>query len=103
MALTVSAPVRIAAICGLVFTVIVFGGLRMLGGSGGGSDSAVESKVIKHHPFGPGVKTTTHKTTTTPAKHTSKPAVKKAPVVHRPTIDVAAIKAARAAGLPEPL
>src|SRR6185436_15900368 len=101
MALTVSAPVRIAAICGLVFTGIVFGGLRMLGGSGGCSDSADESKLKKHHPFGPGVKTTTpkttapsvtpatHKTTTTPAKHTSKPAVKKAPVVHRPTIDVA--------------
>ena len=112
MALTVSAPVRIAAICGLVFTVIVFGGLRMLGGSGGGSDSAVESKVIKHHPFGPGVKTTTPKTTApsvkptthkTPATHSAKPAVKKAPVVHRPTIDVAAIKAARAAGLPESL
>jgi hypothetical protein len=113
MALTVSAPVRIAAICGLVFTVIVFGGLRMLGGSGGGSDTAVEAKVIKHHPFGPGVKTTTPKTATpsvkpathktATSKHTATPAVRKTPVVHRPTVDLAAIKAARAAGLPEPL
>ena len=111
MTLTVSAPVRIAAICGLVFTVIVFGGLRMLGGAGG-DDSAVESKVIKHHPFGPGAKTATPKPSATPsvapnthktAKPATKPAARKAPVEQRPTIDLAAIKAARAAGLPEPL
>ena len=111
MTLTVSAPVRIAAICGLVFTVIVFGGLRMLGGAGG-DDSAVEPKVIKHHPFGPGAKAATPTPSTAPsaapktdktAKPATKPAASKAPVEQRPTIDLAAIKAARAAGLPEPL
>jgi hypothetical protein len=109
MALTVSAPVRIAAICGLVATVIIFGGLRLLGGSGG-SDPVAAPHVIKHHPFGPGVanktavtphKATpaaTHKTATKPTKkHT---AAKPKP---KPTIDFAAIKAARVAGLPEPI
>jgi len=108
MALTVSAPVRIAAICGLVATVVIFGGLRLLGGAGG-SDSVATHHVIKHHPFGPGAakKTaatphkatpaTTHKTATKPKKHV---AAKPKP---KPTIDFAAIKAARAAGLPEPI
>jgi len=109
--LTVSAPVRIAAICGLVFTVIVFGGLRLLGGGGG--DSVAEPKVIKHHPFGPGatakptatpgVTPKAHKATA-PTKHTAKTAApRRTPAVRRPVIDTAAIKAARAAGLPEPL
>ena len=113
MTLTVSAPVRIAAICGLVFTVLVFGGLRTLG-TGGGSESVAEPHIIMHHPFGPGVKTATHKPTAAaptthkvPAKHPAKPKttvpVRHAVVKPRPTIDVAAIKAARAAGLPEPL
>ena len=53
MTLTVSAPVKIAAICGLVFTVLVFGGLRLLG-TGGGSDTATPH-VILHHKFGSGV------------------------------------------------
>ena len=113
MTLTVSAPVRIAAICGLLFTVVVFGGLRMLG-TGGGSESVAEPHIIKHHPFGPGVKTTTHKpaavaptTHKAPAKHAAKPkptaSAKRTPAKPRPTIDIAAVKAARAAGLPEPL
>jgi hypothetical protein len=100
--LTVSPPIKIAAICGLVFTVLVFGGLRMLGGKG---DSVATPHVIKHHPFGLGAKTT-HKAAATPAvasktHKTSKAApVKKAPV---PVVDRAAITAARAAGLPEAL
>jgi hypothetical protein len=110
--LSVSPPIRIAAICGLVFTLIVFGGLRLLGGGGGGGDSLVEAKVIKHHPFGPGVKTGTSKPVAptpkthkpaAPTKHATKPVATKVPVQPRPTIDLAAIKAARAAGLPEPL
>jgi hypothetical protein len=96
MALTVSAPVRIAAICGLLATVLIFGGLRLLGG-GGGSDSVSEPKIIRHHPFGSGV-------TNTPAPTTDKPAAKpKKHVAPKPTIDLAAIKAARAAGMPESL
>jgi hypothetical protein len=113
--LTVSAPIRIAAICGLVFTVIVFGGLRMLGSGGGDGDSLAEAKVIKHHPFGPGVTSpttpkTSTPTTTKPKAHTAAPAkpsakhpVKRTPVEHRPVIDRAAIEAALAAGLPRPL
>jgi hypothetical protein len=112
--LTISPPVRIAAICGLLFTVLVFGGLRLLGGSGtggGGETSVTPSRVIKHHPFGAGAKTT-HKPATpavTPKTHKAsktapaKPKAKPAPVEARPVIDTAAIKAARDAGLPEPL
>ena len=101
MTLTLSAPVKIAAICGLVFTVIVFGGLRMLGGKGG--DSTATPHVLQHHPFG----------SSTPAKNatpTAKPVTHKAKAKHvvvkpkpRPVVDLAAVKAARAAGLPESL
>jgi hypothetical protein len=113
--LTISPPVRIAAICGLLFTVLVFGGLRLLGGSGsggGGETSVTPSKVIKHHPFGAGA-TTAHKPATpaaTPKTHKAsktatpaKPKAKPAPVEAKPVINTAAIKAARDAGLPEPL
>jgi hypothetical protein len=110
MTLTVSPPVRIAAICGLLFTVIVFGGLKMLGGKG---DSVAAPHVIKHHPFGTGAKAT-HKSPagTPPVTHTAhktsktatkSAAAKAAPVKRLPVIDRAAIKAARAAGLPEAL
>jgi hypothetical protein len=118
MALTVSAPVRIAAICGLLATVLIFGGLRLLGGSGG-SDSVTAPHIIRHHPFGPGAAkktpttahkatpTVTHKATPTVThKATPKPkhhAAKRAPVAPKPTVDFAAIKTARAAGLPEPI
>jgi hypothetical protein len=110
--LTVSAPVRIAAIVGLVLTVVLFGGLRMLGGTGGGSDDSVASSTpLKHHPFGDTAKAT-HKqvpvvskaTPVTHAKTATKPAkAKPAPVEHKPLVDTAAIKAARDAGLPEPV
>jgi hypothetical protein len=117
--LTVSPPVRIAAICGLLLTVVLFGGLRMLGGGGGTSssgDAAVATpKLLKHHPFGGTAKAThkpaavtptvTHKTHKASKTATAtKPAkAKPAAVVHRPVIDTEAIKAARAAGLPEPV
>jgi hypothetical protein len=108
--LSVSAPVRIAAICGLVFTVLVFGGLRLLGG-GGGSDSTATPHVIRHHPFGTGVTKATHKTSVakpavTPKAHTAKPTTKAKPkpvVKPEPVVDLAVVKAARVAGLPESL
>jgi hypothetical protein len=109
--LTVSPPIRIAAICGLLFTVLVFGGLRLLGGGGG--DSVAAPHVIKHHPFGPGVKATTHKpVAATPtvapkthkaAKSATAPKTKKAVAPVKPTVDLAAIQAVRDAGLPESL
>ena len=106
MTLTVSPPMKIAAVCGLVFTVIVFGGLRLLGGSGSG-DTPTATHVIRHHPFGaPAAKTApkaaaTHNTaskTHAKAQHARKVVVKPKPVV-----DLAAVQAARAAGLPEAL
>ena len=107
MTLTLSAPVKIAAICGLVFTVLVFGGLRMLGGKG--NDATATPHVIRHHPFGAGA-TAKAAPTTRPATHTAtktkakpvtakvKPLVKPQP---QPVVDLAAVKAARRAGLPE--
>lgn len=103
MTLTLSPPVKIAAICGLVFTVIVFGGLRMLGGKG--SDATATPHVIRHHPFGAGTtnkaaptaKAATHAATKTETKPV---AAKPRP---KPVVDLAAVKAARAAGLPEPI
>jgi hypothetical protein len=103
--LTLSPPVKIAAICGLVFTVLVFGGLRLLGGKGG--DSVAATHVIHHHKFGASATTkkatpttaepTTHKgaETTSKSRHV---VVKPKP---RPVVDLSAVKAARAAGLPE--
>jgi hypothetical protein len=112
--LTLSPPVRIAAICGLLFTVLAAGGLKFMGGSS--SSSVATPHIIKHHPFGPGAKTThkaipaapqttpkTHKAskTVTPAK--AKPAAKTAPVEAKPLVDHAAIAAALKAGLPAPV
>ena len=111
--MSVSQPVRIAAICGLVFTVLVFGGLRTLGGGGDGSGSADESsleaqiaqlsKRAKTGTPAPAKPVTPAPTTHKTAKPTAqKPAVKPRPVP-RPSVDLKAIAAARAAGLPEPL
>lgn len=113
MTVTLSQPVRIAAICGLAFTVLVFGGLRMLGGkSGGGTEASVAPKIIRHHKFGPGAKAATPKATATApttrkagkaSAPTKRAAAKATHVTPRATVDVAAIKAARDAGLPESL
>jgi hypothetical protein len=107
MTLTLSPPIKIAAICGLLFTVLVFGGLRLLGGKG---ETLAPAHVIKHHPFGPGANTADKAATPTPAaaskarnasKTATKPAARVAPVKKQPVVNIAAIKAARAAGLPE--
>jgi hypothetical protein len=101
--LTLSAPVKIAAICGLVFTVIVFGGLRLLGTHGTSSDTATPH-VIRHHKFGSGVAKKSATPTTKPATH--KAAAKAKPVAKakpkpQPVVDLTVVKAARVAGLPE--
>jgi hypothetical protein len=64
--------------------------------------------VIKHHPFGPGAakhKTAPAKTGTAAAKpkRENAHAQPKHVAPPKPTVDLAAIKAARAAGLPEPV
>jgi hypothetical protein len=106
--LSVSQPVRIAAVCGLVFTVLVFGGLRTLGGGGGGGggadESSLEAQIAALSKRG---KTATPKPTPAvparPKPSAAKPKPRTAKTAPRPTVNVAAIKAARAAGLPEPL
>jgi hypothetical protein len=110
--LTLSPPVRIAAICGLLAIVLLGGGLMFLGGGSSSSSSVATPHIIKHHPFGPGAKTT-HKTSpatkpapaATPNAHhkAAKPAAKPAPVEQKPAVDHAAVAAALAAGLPAPV
>jgi hypothetical protein len=112
--LTLSPPVRIAAICGLLLTVVAFAGMKLMGGSGDSSVAAAPH-IIKHHPFGSGVKTTHKATPAAPASHktsktaahakTNAPAAAKkvAPVELKPVVDHAAITAALRAGLPAPV
>jgi hypothetical protein len=100
---TISPPVRIAAVCGLVAAVVIGGGLMMLGRHS--SSATPPPAVIKHHTVQrPVVKT--HTPAKTRASATSTHVVaKKAPVVHvpkpapRPTAELAAL----AAGLPASL
>ena len=101
MGVTVSYPVRIAAICGLAGAVAIGGGLMLLGRH---STSATPAPVvIKHHPFGPGA-TKHHRTAATHRssaanRHsvTNTPTLKVKHVVARPA---AVDHAALAAGLP---
>jgi hypothetical protein len=105
---TLSPPVRIAAALGLVATVVLFGGFKLMGSGGGGGD-AISVHAINPHPFGIGKKAakpapTRAESSAKPTKHaatTTKPKAKPKPAV--PAIDRAAIKAALAAGLPAPL
>lgn len=93
MSLSVSAPVRIAAFVG-VAAALALGGTFMFMGGKQNSVSA-SPVIIKHHRFGPGVKTGT----------AAKPATRPGPTlaVHtarkKPTAEVAAL----AAGLPVPI
>jgi hypothetical protein len=101
---TISPPVRIAAVCGLVAALVIGGGLMMLGRHG--KSATPPPVVIKHHTYyRPVVKThTPTKTTHAPATR-SHAAAKKAPVVHvhKPAPRPAAELAALAAGLPASL
>jgi hypothetical protein len=104
---TLSPPVRYAALLGLLAVVLVGGGMTVLGHR----DSSVAAPhVIKHHPFGPGLK----KQATAPAKHSTKATKpraskpKAAKPIATPTVPAApkaseqpsAVIAAIAAGLP---
>jgi hypothetical protein len=97
---TLSPPVRIAAVCALAAVVVFAGAMMTLGR---GEPAAPAPHVIKHHPFGPGVKANQGSITPIPLtkKHAAtkpKPAAaRKAPVAP------AVVKAALAAGLPRPL
>ena len=101
---TLSPPVRIAALLGVLAAVILGGGMTMLGHNG---SSVATPHVIKHHPFGPGAKTA--KTSTTPASASKKHAAAKtktatvAPPVRTAPKRPSPVTAALAAGLPAPV
>ena len=54
MTFALSPPVRYAALLALLAAVLIGGGMTMLGH--GGSSAAATPHVIKHHPFGVGLK-----------------------------------------------
>jgi len=106
---TLSPPVRYAALLGLLAAVLVGGGMTMLGH---GDSSVPATPVIKHHPFGSGVKkqaglAPVQKHTAAPATHPSAKAKPKsapaAPKVKPAPQPPAAEQAALAAGLPAPI
>jgi hypothetical protein len=101
--LTLSSPVKIAALCGLLAIVLIPGGLMMMGRTSG--DASTSAPIIRHHPFGPGLQTT--KQTATPATHaTPKPATTRkhaAVAPPQPVVEPSAVQAALKAGLPAPL
>jgi hypothetical protein len=106
---TLSPPVRYAALLGLLAAVLVGGGMTMLGHK---DSSAPAPHVIKHHPFGPGVKkqaglTPVKKRAAAPATHPNVKARTKpapaAPKVKPAPQPPAAEQAALAAGLPGPI
>jgi len=102
--LTLSPPVRYAALLGLLAAVLIGAGMTMLGHGG---STAATTHVIKHHPFGPGLKHAAgtipkkHAATTThPAAATKAKGAQAAPRVAAPAQPSAAERAALAAGLP---
>ncbi|TML93260.1 MAG: hypothetical protein E6G03_15865 [Actinobacteria bacterium] len=104
MTLTLSPPVRYAALLGLLAAVLIGAGMTMLGHGG---STAATTHVIKHHPFGPGLKHAAgtipkkHAATTThPAAATKAKGAQAAPRVAAPAQPSAAERAALAAGLP---
>jgi hypothetical protein len=99
--LTLSPPIRYAAVAALLLAVLVGGGMTMLGH--GGTSSVASPTVIKHHPFGAGAKKAT-----APAKKQASPQVKPKTRPHTPAAPKAAAQgalviAALAAGLPKPI
>jgi hypothetical protein len=112
MTMTLSPPVRIAAMVGLAAALGLAGMFMMMGRKS--ASTSAPPVTIKHHPFGPGAKASAKPKTTAPAAtaktHATKPGAKKTaaaktqaprvtvhPKAHvRPAIDVAALNA----GLP---
>jgi hypothetical protein len=95
---TLSPPIRYAALLGLVAALLIGGGMTVLGHR---ESSVATPHVIKHHPFGSGLK---KKAAVAPKKHSAKttnpktrPAVVPAP---KAALRPSAVIAALAAGLP---
>lgn len=99
MTLSLSPPIRYAALAALLGVLVLGGGMAMLGH---GKTSVAAPHVIKHHPFGPGVN---KKVTATPKKHSAKAAKAKAtptvPVAPKAPAQSSFVVAALAAGLPK--
>ena len=99
MTLSLSPPIRYAALAALLAALLIGGGMMMLGH--GGSPVAAPH-VIKHHPFGPGLK---KKATVAPKKHSAKAAKAKAtptaPAAAKAPSQPSVVIAALAAGLPK--
>jgi hypothetical protein len=101
---TLSAPVRIAALVALGITVLFGGAMMMLGR--GGDSSVPAPHVIRHHPFGPGVKAkhSSAAPVAAPKKHAATTKARRAPAPHKaPPKPSPAMVAALAAGLPAPV
>jgi hypothetical protein len=97
-----SPPVKYAALVGLLAALLVGGGLTIVG-HGQGS-AATTPHVIKHHPFGAGLKkkaTVAKKHATNSKTKTSKPQAR--PAVPKAAETPSAVIAALAAGLPGPI
>ena len=98
MTLSLSPPIRYAALAALLGALLLGGGMAMLGH---GKTSVAAPHVIKHHPFGPGVN---KKGTVAPKKHSTKAAKAKAtptvPVAPKAAAQPSFVIAALAAGLP---
>jgi hypothetical protein len=96
--LSLSPPIRYAALAALLGTLLL-GGMTMLGH---GKTSVAAAHVIKHHPFGPGVN---KKVTAAPKTHSAKAAKAKAtptvPVAPKAPAQSSFVVAALAAGLPK--
>jgi len=101
---TLSPPVRYAALLGLLGALLIGGGMTVLSH---GESSVAAPHVIKHHPFGTGLKKKT--TTALPKKHTghaTKPKVTKPKAtpslraVQKAAEQSSAVATAIASGLP---
>jgi hypothetical protein len=103
MTFTLSPPIRYAALCALLASVLIGGSLMMLGHKG---ESAVATPhVINKHPFGVKKHAATPTKKTTPAA-TTKPKPKAQPVQATPAKapeQPSAVIAALAAGMPAPI
>jgi hypothetical protein len=106
--LTLSPPVRYAAVLALLVAVLIGGGMTLMGH--GGESSVAAPHVIKHHPFGSGVEK--KPTAVAPKKHTSSAAKPRAaspkatpsvPAEPKAAETSSAVVAALAAGLPKTL
>jgi hypothetical protein len=98
--LTLSPPVRYAALLALLAALLIGGGTMLLGH---GKTSAAAPLVIKHHPFGSGVKQALPAKTTPKSKATKPKPTAAAEAARKAAEQRAVVLAALAAGAPNPV